>query len=250
MRVLLVEDDLRLGDTTRRSLSRLGLSVDHFETTEDGWHAWKIAPYDVVILDAGLAREPRSDLLARARAAGRSTPVLLLTPTANVGDRVRGLNAGADDCLIKPFDIEELLARLRALARRPRALADQTLRQGDVVYHVASRALAVGGARASLSRGESLVLEAFLRAPGRVISKAQLGERLHSMEQDYTDNSIQVHVHRVRRKLADLGATLSIRALRGLGYIALIEPKPDRASGCAQVHARQAPPAASETRPA
>jgi len=222
MRVLFIEDNAKLGEATRRSLIRTGFAVDLFETSDDGWHAWHVAPYDVVILDIMLGRESGLQLLTRIRAAGHTTPVLLLTALGSVTQRVRGLDAGADDYLIKPFAIEELVARLRALGRRPIPLADAVIRFGDVVYDTGARELSVGEGRASLSRGESIVLERLLRAPDRVITKVQLGESLHSMEQDYTDNSIQVHVHRVRRKMADLGARVSIRALRGLGYMAVI----------------------------
>jgi DNA-binding response OmpR family regulator len=222
MKVLFIEDNPKLGLATQKSLTQQGFAVDLFETPEDGWHAWRVAPYDVVILDIMLAEQSGLDLLARVRAAGFSTPVLLLTALGSVSERVRGLNAGADDYLVKPFAIEELVARLRALGRRPLPVADPVIRYGDVVYDTASRELSVGDERASLSRGESIVLERFLRAPVRVITKAQLGESLHSMEQDYTDNSIHVHVSRVRRKLSDLGARVSIRALRGLGYMAVI----------------------------
>jgi DNA-binding response OmpR family regulator len=225
MKVLFIEDNFKLGLATQRSLTQNGFAVDLFETSDDGWHALQVAPYDVVVLDIMLAQESGLDLLARVRAAGLSTPVLLLTALGGVNERVRGLNAGADDYLIKPFAIEELVARLRALGRRPLPLADPLIRYGDVVYDTASRELSVGDEHASLSRGESIVLERFLRAPDRVITKAQLGESLHSLEQDYTDNSIHVHVSRVRRKLADLGARVSIRALRGLGYMAVIDPE-------------------------
>lgn len=225
MRVLFVEDNLRLGEATKRSLTRAGFAVDLFETADDGWHALKVAPYDAVILDIMLSEDESGlDLLARMRAAGVAVPVLLLTALGSLGERVRGLDAGADDYLVKPFAIEELTARLKALGRRPLPLADAVIRYGDAAYDSAARELVVGDGRAGLSRGESIVLERFLRAPGRVITKAQLGESLHSMEQDYTDNSIHVHVHRVRRKLADLGAHVSIRALRGLGYMAVVTP--------------------------
>lgn len=222
MRVLFVEDNTKLGKATATSLSRLGFAVDLFETADDGWHAWRLASYDVIILDIMLARGSGLDLLARVRAAGPGTPVLLLTALGSVGDRVRGLNAGADDYLVKPFAIEELVARLRALGRRPLPLAEAVIRYGDVAYDAAAHEVAVGGARAGLSRGESIILERFLRSPERVFTKAQLAESLHTFEQDYTDNSIQLHVHRVRRKLADLGANVSIRTLRGLGYMAVI----------------------------
>jgi DNA-binding response OmpR family regulator len=186
-----------------------------------------MATYDAVILDIMLARhselETQSglDLLSRVRAAGIATPVLLLTALGSVGQRVQGLDAGADDYLVKPFAMEELVARLRALGRRPLPLAEAVIQYGDVIYDVTSKELSVGDGRASLSRGESIILERFLRAPERVITKAQLGDSLHSMEQDYTENSIHVHIHRVRSKLADLGAGVSIRTLRGLGYMAV-----------------------------
>ena len=224
MRVLFIEDNAKLGGATSKSLTRAGFAVDLFETPEDGWHAWQVVTYDVVILDIMLARESGLDLLSRARGEGLSTPVLLLTALGSVDQRVHGLDTGADDYLVKPFAIEELVARLRALSRRPPAQADSIIRYGDVVYDTAARDISVGEAHAPLSRGESIVLERFLRAPGRVITKDQLGDSLHSLDQEFTDNSIQVHVHRVRRKLADMGANVSIRTLRGLGYMVVINP--------------------------
>jgi len=149
--------------------------------------------------------------------------VLMLTALGSVDQRVQGLERGADDYLVKPFAIEELVARLRALGRRPALTAD-VLRHGDLEYDQDAREIRVGEARLPLSRGESIVLERFLRHPDRVVTKAQLGDSLHSLEQDYTDNSIQVHVHRVRRKMAELGAEVTIRALRGLGYMAVRLP--------------------------
>jgi len=222
MRVLYIEDNVKLGAITKKSLMQAGFAVDLFETPEDGWHAWKVAFYDVVVLDIMLGRESGLDVLDRARAHGLATPVLLLTALGSVDERVRGLNTGADDYLVKPFAIAELIARMRALGRRPAAIIDAALRFGNVAYDVPGRELSVGEARATLSRGESIVLERFLRAPERIITKDQIGESLHSLEQDYTDNSIQVHVHRVRRKLADLGANVAIRALRGLGYMVVL----------------------------
>ena len=231
-----MEDNARLGEATRKALTRAGFAVDLFDTPEDGWHAWQVASYDVAILDIMLARrnafelQSGLDLLSRARDAGITTPVLLLTALGSIAERVRGLDAGADDYLVKPFAMEELVARLRALRRRPLPLAETVVQFGDVHYDTASREIVVSDGRASLSRGESIVLERFLRAPDRVITKAQLGESLHSLEQDFTDNSIQVLVHRVRARLADLGARVSIRTLRGLGYMAVLAPE-SRESG-------------------
>jgi DNA-binding response OmpR family regulator len=220
MRLLLIEDNVRLGQATTRSLVKAGFAVDLFETVEDGWHAWRSVSYDVVILDIMLGRDSGLDLLAQARGAGLRTPVLMLTALGSVDQRVQGLERGADDYLVKPFAIEELVARLRALGRRP-VLAAGLLRFGALEYDQSAREIRVGEGRLVLSRGESVVLERFLRHPDRVVTKAQLGDSLHSLDQDYTDNSIQVHVHRVRRKMADLGADVTIRALRGLGYMAV-----------------------------
>lgn len=227
MRVLFIEDNPKLGEATRKGLVRAGFSVDLFETAEDGWQAWQSEPYDVAILDIMLAQETRLepqsglDLLTRVRAAGNATPVILLTALGSVDERVRGLEAGADDYLVKPFALEELVARLRALGRRPLPLTEEVIRFGDVIYDTSARELVVSDRRASLSRGESIVLERLLRAPGRVITKAQLGDSLHSLDEDYTDNSIHVHMHRVRAKLTELYASVSIRTLRGLGYMAV-----------------------------
>jgi len=220
MRALLIEDNVRLGEVTARSLAKAGFTVDLFDTVEDGWHAWRSVTYDAVILDIMLGDESGLDLLPKARAAGLRTPVLMLTALGSVEQRVQGLERGADDYLVKPFAMEELVARLRALGRRPALTAD-VLRYGDLEYDQNAREISVGEARLPLSRGESIVLERFLRHPDRVVTKAQLGDSLHSLDQDYTDNSIQVHVHRVRRKMAELGADVTIRALRGLGYIAV-----------------------------
>lgn len=220
MRALLIEDNVRLGEATARSLVKAGFTVDLFETVDDGWHAWRSVTYEVAVLDIMLGDESGLDLLARARATGLRTPVLMLTALGSVDQRVVGLERGADDYLVKPFAVEELVARLRALGRRPALTAD-VLRYGDLEYDQGAHEISVGEARLPLSRGESIVLERFLRHPDRVVTKAQLGDSLHSLDQDYTDNSIQVHVHRVRRKMAELGADVTIRALRGLGYMAI-----------------------------
>jgi DNA-binding response OmpR family regulator len=231
MKALLVEDSPKLGASICDALMRTGMSVDLFTTAEEGWLAWSMVTYDVAVLDVMLAghnaleQDSGLDLLNRARAAGISTPVLLLTALGSVEERVLGLESGADDYLVKPFAMAELLARLKALARRPLALAVEMVTFGNVTYDAVSKELCVDGQRVGLSRAESIILERFLRAPERVITKAQLGDGLHSMEQDYTENSIQVHIHRVRTKLHDLGAGISIRTLRGLGYMAVLTPE-------------------------
>lgn len=230
MKILFVEDNPKLAAPTALALTREGFLVDLFTTAEDGWLALQATTYDAAVLDIVLASridlDPESglDLLGRVRAAGNATPILLLTALGSVSQRVQGLNAGADDYLVKPFASEELIARLRALGRRPLSMAEDVVRCGNVVYDIAAREVSVGNERSGLSRGESIVLERFLRAPDRVISKDQLGDSLHSLDQDYTENSVRVHVHRVRAKLSDLNASVTIRTLRGLGYMAVSKP--------------------------
>lgn len=219
MKLLFVEDNAKLGAAAVRALERLGFSVDLFRTVEDGWHAWRCSAYDALILDIMLEEENGLELLARGRSAGLSTPALVLTALGSIPERIEGLNAGADDYMVKPFAVEELAARLRALGRRPASLLDAVLRFGDVAFDPGVRELEVGGRRASLSRAEGMVLERFLRAQGRIVTKEQLGESLHALAAEFTENSIQIHVHRVRRKLGELSSAVSIRALRGIGYL-------------------------------
>jgi DNA-binding response OmpR family regulator len=229
MRILFVEDSPKLGEATRTALVRAGFSTDLFRSAGDGWHALQSESYDVAILDIMLVPEfgqeegSGLDLLARMRAAGITTPVILLTALGSVDQRVQGLEAGADDYLVKPFAVAELIARLRALGRRPLPMAEDVIRLGNLSYNRSAKEIVVGDKRASLSRGESIVLERFLSAPGRVITKAQLGDSLHSLDEDYTENSIHVHIHRVRAKLAEQGADVAIRTLRGLGYMAVCD---------------------------
>jgi len=220
MRVLLVEDNLTLAAATARSLTAAGFAVDVLHTLEDGWHAWQSTPYEAVILDIMLESDSGLDLLARARRKGLKTPVLMLTALSAVDDRVRGLDRGADDYLGKPFAIEELIARLRALGRRPDALLGTTLSLGAAVYDTIGQTLSVQGRHSALSRAESIVIERFFRRPEIVLSKTQLGEALHSLESEFSENSVHILVHRVRRKLADLGAGVTIHTVRGLGYLA------------------------------
>ncbi|MFT4090685.1 MAG: response regulator transcription factor [Asticcacaulis sp.] len=220
MRILLVEDNLTLATATARSLTAAGFAVDVLHTLEDGWHAWQSTAYEVVVLDIMLEGDSGLDLLARARRAGFKTPVLMLTALSAVDDRVRGLDRGADDYLVKPFAIEELTARLRALGRRPEALLGTCLSLGGAIYDTIGQTLSVKGRHSVLSRAESIIIERFFRRPDIIISKSQLGEALHSLESEFSENSVHILVHRVRRKLAEMESGVTIHTVRGLGYLA------------------------------
>ncbi|MFT3996099.1 MAG: response regulator transcription factor [Asticcacaulis sp.] len=220
MRVLFIEDNRTLAVATARSLTAAGFAVDIMHTVEDGWHAWLSTAYEAVILDILLEGDSGLDLLARARREGHRTPVLMLTALSAVDDRVRGLDRGADDYLGKPFAIEELIARLRALGRRPDALLGTRLSLGAAVYDTIGQTLTVQDRHSPLSRAESIVIERFFRRPDIVISKTQLGEALHSLDSEFSENSVHILVHRVRRRLSELEAGVSIHTVRGLGYLA------------------------------
>lgn len=223
MRVLLVEDNPTLAAATARSLTTAGFAVDVMHDLEDGWHAWRSTAYDAAVLDIMLGDESGLDLLVRARRDGFRTPVLFLTALTTVDDRVRGLDRGADDYLVKPFAIEELIARLRALGRRPEALHGTTLDLGAATYDTIGQTLSVGARHTALSRAESIVIERFFRTPEVVVSKSQLGEALHPLESEYSENSVHILVHRVRRRLGELEAGVTIHTVRGLGYVATAE---------------------------
>jgi two-component system response regulator QseB len=226
MRILFIEDNQLLALSTARSLTAARFTVDVFHDLDDGWQAWRTLPaYDAVILDLMLGEAHGLDLLAAARKAGLSTPVLVLTALGEIDDRVRGLDRGADDYLVKPFALDELIARLRALGRRPEQMIETTLVVGPLSYDVSGQTLTGETGQTPLSRAESMVLERFFRRPDRVISKAQLGEALHPLEGDWSENSLHILIHRVRRRLASVGGGVSIQALRGMGYIATVDPR-------------------------
>lgn len=224
MRILFIEDNLLLSKSTARSLTAARFTVDVFHNVADAWEAWSATPfYDAVVLDLMLGEDHGLDLLSKARRAGLMTPVLVLTALGEIDDRVRGLDQGADDYLVKPFAIDELIARLRALGRRPDQMVDAVLTLGSMQYDVAAQTLSGLTGQVHLSRAESMVIERFFRRSERVVSKEQLGEALHPLENYYSENSLHILIHRVRRRLASVGGGVSIQALRGMGYIATVD---------------------------
>ena len=221
MKLLLVEDDPSMRSTLERALARRGLQVS---ACEDGTRAlaqWRAAPPDVVVLDLSLPGLDGLQVLERARQAGLATPVLILTARGTVGDRVLGLNAGADDYLPKPFDLDELEARLRALARRrgeaPARAAAGRIELGGLSHDPESGAFYHAGQVLELTPREAALLQALMARPGHAVAKERLFELVFPGEADVHYEAVEVVVYRLRKKLAPTGVTLM--TLRGLGYL-------------------------------
>lgn len=215
MRILLVEDDKLLGDGVQAGLAQSGFTVDWVKDGIAAELALKTGEYAGVVLDLGLPRLSGLDLLARLRRANDKVPVLILTARDRVEDRVKGLDSGADDYLVKPFDLHELAARLRALVRRSRGEAAPELRVGEIELDPAARRVRFRGEQVELSVREFALLQELMLNAGRVLSREQLSQRLYSWGEEIESNAIEVHVHHLRRKLApDL-----VRTVRGVGYL-------------------------------
>ncbi|MEZ5614186.1 MAG: response regulator transcription factor [Rhodocyclaceae bacterium] len=215
MKVLLVEDDRLLGDGIRAGLMQAGFAVDWTQDGRAAESALTAEAYDAVVLDLGLPRLSGMEVLARARAARNAVPVLILTARDTVPDRIAGLDAGADDYLVKPFDLGELQARLRALIRRAGHQAEPVLEHGALRLDPAARSVSWQGRPVDLSAREFAVLHALLLGAGRVLSKAQLEEKLYGWGEEIESNAVEVFVHHLRRKLAPE----LIRTVRGVGYM-------------------------------
>lgn len=214
MRVLLVEDDPMIGEGLRRALKATGLAVDWVRRGADAEGTLATERFDAVLLDLGLPDRDGMAVLRGLRERKDSTPVLVLTARDALADRVAGLDAGADDYLVKPFELDELLARLRAIVRRRSGQAEATLQVADVTLDTASRQVQRGGRPVVLSAREFAVLEALMLRPGAILSRAQLEDRLYGWGEEIESNAISVYVHQLRRKLGDD----LIHTVRGVGY--------------------------------
>lgn len=215
MHVLIIEDDSLLGEGIRAGLEFAGCTVDWIRDGLSARQALETGAFEVVILDLTLPGKPGMELLRELRARGSRLPVLILTARDAVTDRVAGLDAGADDYLVKPFDLKELAARLRALRRRDRASSvDTILRRGDLAFDTVARTVALRGRAVTLSRRELLLLEALLENCGRIVTLDSLHDKLYGWSGGVESNAVAVHVHSLRRKL---GRRL-IRTVRGIGY--------------------------------
>ena len=219
MRLLLIEDNERFAALLKRGLTAAGFVVDTLATGENATAVLCANRFEIVILDLGLPDIDGLEVLAEMRRRGDATPVLILTARGSLKDRVTGLGGGADDYLVKPFALEELVARLRALLRRPGNLLGSTLSLGNLSLDTTARQASVAGEPIFLSPREVAVLEHLLRRSGRVVGKSVLENNLYGMTHEIGSNAVEVYVHRLRRRLAELDAAVEIHTLRGVGYL-------------------------------
>jgi DNA-binding response OmpR family regulator len=219
MRVFVVEDDIRLGQVLREGLGKAGFAVDLCTCQRDAAEALANFPYDALILDLGLPDGDGIQLCLDVRSRGNTLPVLMLTARDAVEDRIAGLNAGADDYLIKPFAMAELVARIKALLRRPGGALGVVLSAGNVAFDTIGRDLRVEGNTVALPRREVALLEQLLRRQGRVVPRAILEEKLYGIDDEPESNAIPVHIHRLRKRLDEAGANAEIHTVRGVGYV-------------------------------
>lgn len=215
MRLLLVEDDALLGDGIRNGLKQQDYTVEWLQDGQAAIVSLLHDNFDAVVLDLGLPKKHGLEVLKEIRAKGRTLPVLILTAQDAIEDRVAGLDAGADDYLVKPFDLDELYARIRALTRRATGRAEPKIVCGDIELDPAAHQVTRGGEVIELSRREYTVLLELMQNRGRVLSRARLEESLYDWGEQVESNAVEVHVHHLRKKL---GSEL-IRTIRGVGYM-------------------------------
>ena len=219
MRLLVVDDHSRFAALVKSGLESAGFAVDWVGTVNECESAMAAVTYDAVILDLGLPDDDGINLLRRVRKRGNAVPILVLTARDGIEERVEGLNTGADDYILKPVAMEELVARVRALLRRPGGVLGLTLAAGNVSFDTTAREVRVNNAPIVVSRREMEVLEQLMRRKGRVVPKDVLEEKMYGFGEEVTSNSVEVHVSRLRKRLSKAGATLQVHTLRGVGYL-------------------------------
>ena len=217
MRVLLVEDEPDMASALRAALTRHDMIVDHAPDLSEAEAMAALGSYDALVLDRQLPDGDGLGLIPRLRARGNLVPVLVLTARGDLADRVAGLEEGADDYLAKPFALEEFLARLRALLRRPANLRSDVISAGRLSFDFVNREASIDGVVLELTRRELLVLEALLRRAGRMVPRAALMEAVFAFDDEVQPNALDTQVSRLRRKLA--GADVTINGVRGVGYL-------------------------------
>ncbi len=219
MRLLLVEDDPKASVYLRKGLTELGFVVDVAANGEDGLHLVSVNDYDLMILDVMLPARDGWSVLAEMRRAGRQTPVLFLTARDTVEDRVKGLNLGADDYLVKPFAFSELVARVRSVLRRGPPRQPERLQVADLALDLARHKAVRGGQRLDLTPKEFLLLALLVRRAGEVLSRTFIAEQIWDMNFDSDTNVVDVHVRRLRSKVDDSFERKLIHTVRGVGYV-------------------------------
>ena len=230
MRLLLVEDHERFAEFIKSGLEREGFTVDAVAYAADADAAFSAVPYDIVILDLGLPDADGLTLLKNWRDQGSSTPVLILTARDGVDDRVKGLNAGGDDYLLKPFEMQELVARIRALLRRPGGTLGTVIEVGNISFDTSAREVRVNDKAISISRREMGVLEHLMRRAGRVVPKDVIEDKIYGFDEEVSSNSVEVHISRLRKRLASSDADCGVHTIRGVGYLLSVEEGGDDAA--------------------
>jgi two-component system response regulator QseB len=215
MRILLVEDDDLLGDATKAGLTNDGYNVEWLKDGIQAESALKSSEFDGIVLDLGLPGKDGLAVLKSMRSRGDATPVLILTARDLVDDKIKGLDAGADDYLIKPFDLDELFARLRALIRRSLGRADPVIKIGSISLNPASHEVLFDNALVDLSQREFSLLQLLIESSGHVLSRDYLEEHIYGWNKDIESNALEVHIHHLRKKLGNS----FIQTIRGVGYI-------------------------------
>ncbi|OEJ67725.1 response regulator [Magnetovibrio blakemorei] len=217
MRILLAEDNILLGKGIEAGLAQAGFAIDWVYNGEDIHHAVTTVPYDAIILDLGLPKIDGMTALRQLRATGNGTPVLILTARDSLDDRVDGLDAGSDDYMVKPFELAELQARLRALVRRSKGITETVLQHGPITLTPSSRKVFNGDIQVSLSDREFMTLQELMLNAGKVLSKTQLEDKIYGWGEEIESNTIEVYIHYLRKKLyPEL-----IQTVRGVGYVIL-----------------------------
>ena len=219
MRLLIVEDNEELAELLAKGLRPAGYEADILSTAEEARNVLRTTHYAALILDLGLPDGDGLEVLREIRGRNNPIPVLVLTARGGLHDRIQGLRSGADDYLVKPFALEELIARLEAQLRRPGQLLGSSLRIANLEFDTQNRQVSIDDQPQILSARETAVLELLMRSKGRVVSKKQVEDHIYGHSGDVASNAVEVYVHRLRKQLSDRGARVHVHTIRGVGYL-------------------------------